>query len=234
MFAHYKEEERFTDPSWSAPGSDREISALSFPARAKAIVASRRRMPTTFHVWNFRNRIGSMTLPAFLRPAPLRSVGWTAGLYLRWLLLDWAIEAIWPTWTLQLAVLRNQYILLTKACCHIRNNNKRSFRILHLIFRSLLPIDDLVRQSLEPGNPSWETTLVALPSHRAVGIPDRKNQTSNGPNECYIRSWVDFTPCRRNSTVGGSDYVITASDTAFIQTSPLAFRVEKGGKSSTL
>lgn len=35
--------------------------------------------------------------------------------------------------------------------------------------------------------------------------------------------------CRRNSTVGGSDYVITASDTAFIQTSPLAFRVEKGG-----
>jgi len=34
--------------------------------------------------------------------------------------------------------------------------------------------------------------------------------------------------CRRNSTVGGSDYVITASDTAFIQT--WAFRVEKGGK----
>lgn len=35
---------------------------------------------------------------------------------------------------------------------------------------------------------------------------------------------------RRNSTVGGSYYVITASDTAFIQTSPF-FRVEKGGKS---
>lgn len=37
--------------------------------------------------------------------------------------------------------------------------------------------------------------------------------------------------CRRNSTVGGSYYVIMASDTAFIQTIPLAFRVEKGGKS---
>lgn len=47
-------------------------------------------------------------------------------------------------------------------------------------------------------------------------------------------SGAEFTSlpvtCRRNSTVGGSDYVITASDTAFIQTSPLAFQVEKGGK----
>ena len=44
-------------------------------ARAKAIVASRRRMPTAFHVWNFRNRIGSMTLPAFLlAPLPLEAL----------------------------------------------------------------------------------------------------------------------------------------------------------------
>ena len=57
---------------------------------------------------------------------------------------------------------------------------------------SIIVTNNLVRQSL---NPSLET-LVALPSHRAIaiGIPDRKNQTSNGPNECYIRSRVDFTP----------------------------------------
>jgi len=37
-------------------------------ARAKAIVAAK--VGEEFHVWNFRNRIGSMTLPAFLL-APL-------------------------------------------------------------------------------------------------------------------------------------------------------------------
>lgn len=32
-------------------------------------------MPTAFHVWNFRNRIGSMTLPAFLlAPLPLEAL----------------------------------------------------------------------------------------------------------------------------------------------------------------
>lgn len=39
-------------------------------ARAKAIVAAKVGEPTAFYVWNFRNRIGSMTLPAFLL-APL-------------------------------------------------------------------------------------------------------------------------------------------------------------------
>ena len=50
----------------------------------------------------------------------------------------------------------------------------------------------------------------------------------NATSGAFLTS-LPVTYCR-NSTVGGSDYVITVSDIAFIQKSPLAFLVEKGGK----
>jgi hypothetical protein len=86
------------------------------------------------------------------------------------------------------------------------------------------PIDDLVRQSLEPGNPSWEWLLCPLtePSVSLIERIKRRTVRMNATSGAELTSLP--VTCRRNSTVGGSYYVITASDTAFIQTSP--FRVD--------
>lgn len=76
--------------------------------------------------------------------------------------------------------------------------------------------------------PPWLLCPLTEPSVSLIERIKRRMVRMNATSGAELTSLP--VTCRRNSTVGGSYYVITASDTAFIQTSPF-FRVEKGGKS---
>lgn len=169
-------------------------SCLLLAARAKAIVAATvgeecRRLSLFIQQLNFRNRIGSMTLPAFLL-APLSLEALVEPLDSISVDYYWrgAIEAILPTWTLQLE--RKYYFsLYRKALNRVTRHGK-----------------------LGRGTPLTESSVSLIKRIKRRMV--RMNATSG----------AEFTSLpvtrRRNSTVGGSYYVITASDTAFIQTSP--------------